>query len=402
MNENENVEAKELKKFEKQSKSKEGLVIGIIIALVVLIALAIFGYFLYNKNLKAVVKFDTGVVNVDDFEIYYRTFAPMLQYVYGYTNDDADALGEIIAQKAASDMILVSRAKAAGITISAEDKEYVDGIFSDEEELQIFIDAGINPTRMKEFYYNDFIMDDYREYLAEQLPDDEVESYIKENYGEDTDMREYVTKHILFKASDSEGNALSDEEKAAKKEQAQAVLERALAGEDFSSLAKEYSEDKGTAEKGGEYKVYMDGTTDSDYSNAAITLDVGAVTSELVETQFGYHIIKLEEYNENGKVHQLSVREEMVSDDLSKVTDEEHVEIQTEVMKEVIAKVTGNPISSDLEAVTSTEQVSEDDGVISLDDVEETESTSANDTESTENTNAEVQDNTSETENVEQ
>ena len=126
---------KDIKKEKKVKKQNEGLVIGIIVALVVIIALSIFGYFIYNKNLKAVVTFDGGSVSADDFEIYYRTFSPMLQYFYGYTNDDADAMGEIIAEKAASDMILVSRAKKAGIKISDEDKKTVDEMCFYQMEL---------------------------------------------------------------------------------------------------------------------------------------------------------------------------------------------------------------------------------------------------------------------------
>ena len=336
------------KKEKSAPKQREGLVIGIIVALVVIIALSIFGYFIYNKNLKAVVTYDGGSVSVDDFEIYYRTFSPMLQYFYGYTNDDADAMGEIIAEKAASDMILVSRAKKAGITIDDEDKAIVDEMFADENEQQIFLDNGINPTRMKEFYYNDYIMDNYKEYLAEKLEDSVVEEYIKSNYGEDADMREYVTRHILFKLTDADGNELSEEDKAAKKAKADEVLAKALAGEDFETLAKENSEDTGTAVNGGEYTMYMDGTTDSDYSNAVITLNEGDVTSELVTTQFGYHIIKLEKYNENGRINNMDIRKAIVNEQLSKVTEECNVKIQTDVLKDVIAKITGKTSETDV------------------------------------------------------
>lgn len=363
---------KDIKKEKKVKKQNEGLVIGIIVALVVIIALSIFGYFIYNKNLKAVVTFDGGSVSADDFEIYYRTFSPMLQYFYGYTNDDADAMGEIIAEKAASDMILVSRAKKAGIKISDEDKKTVDEMFADENEQQMFLSNGINPTRMKEFYYNDYIMDDYKTYLAEKLEDSVVEEYIKTNYGEDADMRSYVTRHILFKLKDNNGNDLSEEEKAAKKAKAEEILAKVKAGEDFATLAKENSEDAATAVNGGEYIVYMDGTTDSDYSNAASNLKEGEITENLVTTQFGYHIIKLEKYEEKGRVKNADVRKAIINEQLSKVTEETHVKVQTDVLKDVIAKITGKASETDVYTESSGEsEVKEDNAEETTQNVEQ-------------------------------
>ena len=81
---------------------------------------------------------------------------------------------------------------------------------------------------------------------------------------------------------------------ARKKEQEQLgkkVKERAAKGEDFAKLAKEFSEDPGSKDKGGEY-VFARGEMVPEFETAAFSLKTNQV-SDLVETRFGFHIIKL-------------------------------------------------------------------------------------------------------------
>ncbi len=80
----------------------------------------------------------------------------------------------------------------------------------------------------------------------------------------------------------------------AKKAQANEILQRAKAGEDFAKLAQEFSEDPGSKKDGGLYKNVTKGGMVSEFEKAALALEVGQVTENLVETKFGYHIIKLE------------------------------------------------------------------------------------------------------------
>jgi parvulin-like peptidyl-prolyl isomerase len=71
-------------------------------------------------------------------------------------------------------------------------------------------------------------------------------------------------------------------------------LERARKGEDFAKLAKENSDDPGSKDKGGEYDFFGHGKMMPEFEKAAFALKIGEI-SDLVETQFGFHIIKLEE-----------------------------------------------------------------------------------------------------------
>jgi hypothetical protein len=81
-------------------------------------------------------------------------------------------------------------------------------------------------------------------------------------------------------------------------EEAQAVLDRLAAGEEFEILAAEVSTDPGTAYRGGDLGWFDKGTMLEPFEEAAFNLQIGEV-SEPVQTSYGWHIIKLYERNDN-------------------------------------------------------------------------------------------------------
>ena len=85
----------------------------------------------------------------------------------------------------------------------------------------------------------------------------------------------------------------SDSAKAAARAQADSLLVRAAAGEDFADLAREHSDDAGTASLGGDLGWFRRGQMVPEFENAAFALGAGRV-SNVVETVFGYHIIKVD------------------------------------------------------------------------------------------------------------
>jgi peptidyl-prolyl cis-trans isomerase SurA len=86
--------------------------------------------------------------------------------------------------------------------------------------------------------------------------------------------------------------AVADAEKIAIKEKLEGIRERVLKGENFSTFARMYSEDPGSALKGGEVGFTDRGDLYPEFETAAYNLKTGEI-SPIIETEAGYHIIKL-------------------------------------------------------------------------------------------------------------
>jgi len=110
------------------------------------------------------------------------------------------------------------------------------------------------------------------------LTDENIQAFYDENVGGAEPATEYNASHILV----------------ATLEEAEAVLERLAAEEAFADLAVELSQDPGSGTNGGSLGWFGAGMMVEPFEIAVMALEVGAV-SDPVETQFGFHIITLNE-----------------------------------------------------------------------------------------------------------
>ena len=99
--------------------------------------------------------------------------------------------------------------------------------------------------------------------------------------------------HVLLATIDTETRKeLPEAEARKKRETIDRVLARARAGEDFAKLAKEFSEDKGTKDKGGEVTFPRGMIGSVEFESAAFSLGINQL-SDVITTKFGFHILKV-------------------------------------------------------------------------------------------------------------
>ena len=119
-----------------------------------------------------------------------------------------------------------------------------------------------------------------------QVTPQDVQRYYEDNEAQYSTPEEVRASHILLK---TEGK-----DDAAVKKEAEDVLAKAKAGADFAELAKKYSEDDSNKDKGGDLGFFPKGQMVPEFDAVAFAMQPGQI-SDLVKTQFGYHIIKMVE-----------------------------------------------------------------------------------------------------------
>ena len=126
------------------------------------------------------------------------------------------------------------------------------------------------------------------------LTEEEIQQYYEEHKAEFDKGKEVNASHILFQVA----RDADDETVAPVRAKAEDVLRQLMEGADFADMAKQYSEDTGTKENGGNLGFFTKGQMVPEFENAAFSLASGEM-SDLVRSQFGFHIIKVEEVRED-------------------------------------------------------------------------------------------------------
>ena len=116
-------------------------------------------------------------------------------------------------------------------------------------------------------------------YLNEQVTDDAIKARYEQKLKDNPPPEEVRAAHILVKTED----------------EAKAIIEQLKGGADFAALAKEKSTDKGSGANGGELGWFAKEVMVKEFADAAFAMKVDEVSQAPVKSQFGFHIIKLEE-----------------------------------------------------------------------------------------------------------
>jgi len=185
---------------------------------------------------------------------------------------------------------------------------YVADITISDADLQKYYDGHAEDFREPERAKIEYVVYAPEAFTGKvQVSDADVQQYYDANTSRFTSPEQVRTRHILFRIP---GDA-TPEKKAEIRAKADAVLAKARAGEDFATLAQQSSEDSSAAQ-GGDLGAVGRGQMVKPFEDAAFALAPGQI-SEIVETPFGLHIIKVDSRTEATTKPLDAVRAEIVT-----------------------------------------------------------------------------------------
>jgi len=199
---------------------------------------------------------------------------------------------EMNAEKLAERKLLLAAAKEQGISVT---DEQIDSILQAQYQRfgseSLFVDYisknGMTIELVKADISDGMLTTKYLEGVVASesgISDEELQNQYRQLIQKDQTAS---VQHILLMTQGK-----SDSEKAAIFKKMKKILARARAGEDFGKLAQEFSEDPGSKDRGGLYENFDRKTMVKPFTDAAFTVPVGEL-SDIIETQYGYHILKV-------------------------------------------------------------------------------------------------------------
>lgn len=166
-----------------------------------------------------------------------------------------------------------------------------------EGEFKKYLAAnGINEPKLEEYFKQQLAVTKLQEKISSEVPqpaDAEIQAYYDAHKEQFSRPEQRQVSHILIGSGDYSGGKNRSEMEA--KVLALQVVDKLKAGADFAELAKQYSDDPGSKDNGGQYPPFSKNSGFAEeFEDAAFSLQEGQYTAEPVKTMFGYHIIRLD------------------------------------------------------------------------------------------------------------
>jgi foldase protein PrsA len=209
-----------------------------------------------------------------------------------------DLFKDSVIEQMINTQILYEQAKKENLLPSKEDvdkqfKEFEKSIEENKAYKDNMKKLGITNEDIKKEQEIGLSIENYKDNFKKvtKINDEEIKKYYEDNKKEFYEDKVRAS-HILISTVDENNKPLSEAKKEEAKKKAEDILKKSKSGEEFSALAKEHSDDKVSAANGGDLDFFEKGSMVPEFEAAAWGLKVGEI-SELVETQYGYHIIKV-------------------------------------------------------------------------------------------------------------
>jgi len=175
------------------------------------------------------------------------------------------------------------KAKLAVVSFPAD--KFREGVEATDAELNAYFEAHKAELKIPEKRKVKYALVDMQA-IRNRTPvsAEDIQRNYEDNKEQYSTPEQVRASHILLK---TEGK-----DEAAVKKQAEDLLAKMKAGADFAKLATEYSEDEGSKVKGGDLDFFGKGRMVPEFDKVAFSMKPGEI-SDLVKSQFGYHIIKV-------------------------------------------------------------------------------------------------------------
>jgi len=204
-------------------------------------------------------------------------------------------------------MLQNEKVKLSYIALATDD--FTEGVEVTDEEAKTHFDANAESFREPERVRLGYVLYVPSRFTDQvEVTDEEIQKYYDDNKTEFDQPETVQARHLLLRVA----SAATDDEKAAVRGRAEAVLARLQGGEDFAALAREVSEDESNAPQGGDLGFFPRGRMVPSFEEAAFSVEPGGISS-IVETQFGLHILKVEAKRPAGTSPLEEVRAQIVA-----------------------------------------------------------------------------------------
>jgi foldase protein PrsA len=242
-----------------------------------------------EKN-TVLVQTKTFTVTVNDvLQMFYSTMGSRTEQLKSLDAARLKTIFEDAAQQIAEKKILLAAAAEAKVAASPEEiKAALDAQYAqaggETQFAEMVKSQGVALESIKSSVADSVTLNKYLQgVLSEGTKISEAD--LKKAYESD---KTASVRHILLLTQGK-----TESEKAEVRKKMEGILTKAKAGEDFAGLAKEFSEDPGSKDNGGLYEDYGRGKWVKPFEDAAFSVPVGQI-SDIVETTYGYHVIKVE------------------------------------------------------------------------------------------------------------
>lgn len=260
-------------------------------------------------------------------------------------------------------------------------EKIVDQVKFSQEDLKKYYDSHSSDYVQTEQVKIDYVLVSKTALMDSiSVSNDEVSIYYEDNKSNYLEKSKYHVEHLFV-------NASKDEEKEQAKKKVDEAVAKLKEGEIFETVVSQYSDDIITAQKGGDLGWQFFGTLEPEFENAVKALNKDNPISDVIETKYGYHIVKFidikpESYQSmesvfdsiveklksekiediyNEKVEQLTNLSNEIPDDLAGIAKELGVEVQHSNLFD--ANTTVSPFNNKTVISTAFSQTFRDDGL---------------------------------------